>query len=888
MTKVNANLGRSKTELYVPGVLGAVALALAFGLPAESVGAPRVGVAAAVNPDATGQPPSQPVYELVIGGKVVQNEIIRTQAKGRTQMIFLDGSSLTIGPNADMVIDKFVYDPDAKTGQMAISATKGVFRFVGGRISKKSTVQIKTPNAQIGIRGGVAIIEVGETTRSTFLFGKEMTVSAGGKTQRVTRSGFSVVAPAPGLPPLPPEPVTIGILAASLEPLEPAPEDGGGQLPLISDQDVQDSQLALLGSDSEPELLTQTISGGDPGSTQTLLPPPPPPPELIEETTGTTATIAGGGGGGSLSVSGLTGRYKSAPATGPGNGTKDGDANYNRKMSGSIASNRFSGTAAGGNLSVPIGAVGTSLAFAAGDGTSPFGRVSGKSHFAANGEFAYFDLLEVDNGNTRATAFAGRPMPVSALPTSGTTSYLLSADYVLNSNVAFIRGTDGGNIAPTPSGDNGGIIWNNTGTRGNFGFLGGYDQGVGASQKSVTSLMTGRVLLDSNGRPYLTGSMRGSAQLSSSTAPIMMHSPVASVPDANGNHFYGSNGPSHFALQAATVNASTGETTPSSATSVTGATEANYFPNNYALRPTTNQSFIEHPRTSRTLKGFAAGVEWRINSAGGLVSIDEKLTNSSNPSNVTVTTNSSNNTMSAVFNIADPGTSTNRRIFRFGDGGTPGGRSLFVDDQGFAAIESATASTIGASNATNTFAYMFTDKSDGDFLPDGVTFCQNCDALAWGFWGGQLVSASGDRHNYHLGTWVAGMMSTSSDILAETFGSTATYTGHVAGVVTNGSSSSLAVGKFQTTYNFGHGNGTTTITNFDGGDYTGSINHFGTGQENRFSGSLNSTSGPTRNGSLDGAFYVTNGDKSGGVGGQVKFYDSGTYRAATTFAATKN
>ena len=40
------------------------------------------------------------------------------------------------GPNAQLTIDKFVYDPATKTGDLAINASKGVFRLVGGKISK--------------------------------------------------------------------------------------------------------------------------------------------------------------------------------------------------------------------------------------------------------------------------------------------------------------------------------------------------------------------------------------------------------------------------------------------------------------------------------------------------------------------------------------------------------------------------------------------------------------------------------------------------------------------------------------------------------------------------------------------------------------------------------
>ena len=50
-----------------------------------------------------------------------------TGEKGQTQMLFVDQSALTIGPNSDLVLDEFVYDPNTETGTIVMSATKGLF-----------------------------------------------------------------------------------------------------------------------------------------------------------------------------------------------------------------------------------------------------------------------------------------------------------------------------------------------------------------------------------------------------------------------------------------------------------------------------------------------------------------------------------------------------------------------------------------------------------------------------------------------------------------------------------------------------------------------------------------------------------------------------------------
>ena len=82
---------------------------------------------------------------LRIGIDVQANELITTNANDRAHLVFLDGSSLTVGPNAQLTIDKFVFDPSTKTGELAINASKGVLRLVGGKISKNNAITITTP-----------------------------------------------------------------------------------------------------------------------------------------------------------------------------------------------------------------------------------------------------------------------------------------------------------------------------------------------------------------------------------------------------------------------------------------------------------------------------------------------------------------------------------------------------------------------------------------------------------------------------------------------------------------------------------------------------------------------------------------------------------------------
>ncbi len=200
-------------------MIGATALALAGTAAAQS----RVGVTSATDGDPLGKPPTAAERILKIGIDVQANEVVTTHANDRAHLVFLDGSSLTVGPNARLTIDKFVYDPNSKTGELALTATQGVFRLVGGKISKTNPITINTPSSTIGIRGGITIFNVSQTrTVANFIFGNNMTVSGQGQSQNVTRPGSFVIVNT-GAPPSPPSLLPPGGLTAIVGQLE-----GGG------------------------------------------------------------------------------------------------------------------------------------------------------------------------------------------------------------------------------------------------------------------------------------------------------------------------------------------------------------------------------------------------------------------------------------------------------------------------------------------------------------------------------------------------------------------------------------------------------------------------------------------------------------------------------------
>ena len=91
-------------------------------------------------------------WPLDPGDEIYRDALVYTERYGSLEMRLDDGSNLTLGPNSDVVIDRYVYAPETSTGEAAISLTQGVLRMVSGRIPQEN-VSLSTGIAQIGIRG---------------------------------------------------------------------------------------------------------------------------------------------------------------------------------------------------------------------------------------------------------------------------------------------------------------------------------------------------------------------------------------------------------------------------------------------------------------------------------------------------------------------------------------------------------------------------------------------------------------------------------------------------------------------------------------------------------------------------------------------------------------
>jgi hypothetical protein len=175
-------------------LLGAAALWLAV---APAVAQVPSGVVAAVDAAATGLPPAALPQGLAVGNPIVSGERITTGPDSRAQLLFADGSTVTLGPSSDLTIDDFAFDPAARTAQLAMTETAGTLRLVGGRASKDAPVRLDTPTATIEIRGGVNLVTVaadGGATETIQAYGRDTvaTSKSTGERQTLVKNGFAM------------------------------------------------------------------------------------------------------------------------------------------------------------------------------------------------------------------------------------------------------------------------------------------------------------------------------------------------------------------------------------------------------------------------------------------------------------------------------------------------------------------------------------------------------------------------------------------------------------------------------------------------------------------------------------------------------------------------
>ena len=130
--------------------------------------------------------------------EIFKNQKLQTGADSAAKVRFIDDSQLSLGANANVTVDEYVFAGDKSRSSVMLA--KGAFRFISGQMPEKN-MKLKTPTVGIGIRGTELMIDVyddGSTELSTIEGAASVVSNVTNEVLEVV-AGHSILADAKGL-----------------------------------------------------------------------------------------------------------------------------------------------------------------------------------------------------------------------------------------------------------------------------------------------------------------------------------------------------------------------------------------------------------------------------------------------------------------------------------------------------------------------------------------------------------------------------------------------------------------------------------------------------------------------------------------------------------------
>ena len=89
------------------------------------------------------------------GIRIKMGDKLITGANGSLGVIFIDNTRISLGPNSEININHYVFQPDKNRFSFLTELIQGTASYLSGTIGKISpkSVKFKTPTAVVGVRG---------------------------------------------------------------------------------------------------------------------------------------------------------------------------------------------------------------------------------------------------------------------------------------------------------------------------------------------------------------------------------------------------------------------------------------------------------------------------------------------------------------------------------------------------------------------------------------------------------------------------------------------------------------------------------------------------------------------------------------------------------------
>jgi hypothetical protein len=96
------------------------------------------------------------------GTRLDRQDVIETGANGRVGLMLQDNTRMSAGPNSQITLERFRFDPTTHDGESVTSISKGTLSIISGQLAKRSkeAVKVKTPSSVLAVRGTRFLVQV--------------------------------------------------------------------------------------------------------------------------------------------------------------------------------------------------------------------------------------------------------------------------------------------------------------------------------------------------------------------------------------------------------------------------------------------------------------------------------------------------------------------------------------------------------------------------------------------------------------------------------------------------------------------------------------------------------------------------------------------------------
>lgn len=96
------------------------------------------------------------------GDAVFASDSLQTGANGSLGVTLKDDTRLSLGPESEVRLERYVYAPDSGALGMVVNFVRGMAAYISGRMAKLApdAIRLETPAAIVGVRGTTLAIQV--------------------------------------------------------------------------------------------------------------------------------------------------------------------------------------------------------------------------------------------------------------------------------------------------------------------------------------------------------------------------------------------------------------------------------------------------------------------------------------------------------------------------------------------------------------------------------------------------------------------------------------------------------------------------------------------------------------------------------------------------------